>query len=46
MAGVVKGDPVNISVDANGYLHLRIVNRAGTYTASELFSTGKLGFGT
>ena len=46
MAGVVKGDPANISVDANGYLHLRIANRAGTYTASELFSTEKLGFGT
>ena len=46
MAGVVKGNPANISVDANGYLHLRIVNRGGAFTASELFSTQKLGFGT
>lgn len=46
MAGVAKGDPVNLSVDANGYLHLRITNRAGTYTASELFTTENLGFGT
>ena len=46
MAGVAKGDPANVSVDENGYLHLRIVNRGGTYTASELFSVDKLGFGT
>jgi len=46
MAGVVKGNPANISVDANGYLHLRIINREGTFTASELFTTQKLGFGT
>jgi hypothetical protein len=46
MAGVVKGNPANISVDANGYLHLRIVNRAGSYTAAELFTTERLGFGT
>jgi hypothetical protein len=46
MAGVVKGNPANISVDANGYLHLRIVKRVGSYTASELFTQEKLGFGT
>jgi hypothetical protein len=46
MAGVAKGDPANISVDQNGYLHLKIVNRGGTYTTSELFSADKLGFGT
>jgi len=46
MAGVVKGDPANVSVDANGYLHLRIVKREGTYTAAEVFTTEKLGFGT
>jgi hypothetical protein len=46
MAGVAKGDPANVSVDQNGYLHLRIVNRGGTYTASELFSADRLGFGT
>jgi hypothetical protein len=46
MAGVAKGNPANIFVDQNGYLHLRIINRGGTYTASEMFSTEKMGFGT
>jgi hypothetical protein len=46
MAGVAQGNPANVSVDANGYLHLSIVNRNGTYTASEMFSTDNLGFGT
>ncbi|MGB7435106.1 MAG: glycoside hydrolase family 16 protein [Candidatus Acidiferrum sp.] len=46
MAGVVKGDPANVSIDSNGYLHLRIVNRDGTYTAAEVFTTENLGFGT
>jgi hypothetical protein len=46
MAGVAKGDPANVSVDGNGYLHLRIVKRGGTYTASEMFSADRLGFGT
>jgi len=45
MAGVVTGDPGNVSIDANGYLHLRIVRRGSSYTASELFTVGKLGFG-
>jgi hypothetical protein len=46
MAGVAKGNPANVSIDSNGYLHLGIVNRDGTYTASELFTTENLGFGT
>ena len=46
MAGVAKGDPANLFVDQNRYLHLRIMNRGGTYTASELFSANKIGFGT
>lgn len=46
MAGIVKGDPANVSVDSNGYLHLRIVNRNGTYSAAEVFSAQNLGFGT
>jgi hypothetical protein len=46
MAGVVKGNPANVSVDEHGYLHLRIVKRDGTYTAAEVFSTEKVGFGT
>jgi len=46
MAGVVKGDPANVSLDDKGYLHLRIINRDGNYTAAELFSIENLGFGT
>jgi len=46
MAGVVKGNPANVFLDDSGYLHLRIMNRGGTYTASEVFSEDKIGFGT
>jgi hypothetical protein len=46
MAGVARGDPANVSVDAKGYLHLTITNRGGTYTASEMFTANNLGFGT
>lgn len=46
MAGVANGSPNNVSVDQNGYLHLKITNNGGTWTAAEIFSTDKLGFGT
>ena len=46
MAGKCQGSPNNVSVDANGYLHLKITNNGGTWTAAEIFSTDKLGFGT
>jgi hypothetical protein len=46
MAGVAKGNPANVSVDKNGYLHLRVTNRGEIYTASELFSVDTMGFGT
>src|SRR5262245_19615310 len=46
MAGVAQGNTNNVTVDANGYLHLKIVNNGGTWTASELFSADKMGFGT
>ena len=46
MAGVCQGDPQNVTVDANGYLHLRIVKNGSTWTSSELFTTDRLGFGT
>ena len=46
MAGVADGSPDNVSVDQNGYLHLKITNNGGTWTAAEIFSTDKLGFGT
>ena len=46
MAGVCAGDPANVSVDANGYLHLKITKNGNTWSAAELFTTDKLGFGT
>jgi hypothetical protein len=46
MAGVCQGNPANVTIDANGYLHFRISNAAGVWTASEIFTTDKLGFGT
>lgn len=46
MAGVAKGDPANLDVDENGYLHLSIVNRKGEWSASEMFTTDAMGFGT
>src|SRR5450631_2860360 len=46
MAGVCAGDPANVSVDANGYLHLKITKNGNTWSAAEIFTTDKLGFGT
>jgi len=46
MAGVAAGSPANVSVDANGYLHLTIQKNGSTWTAAEVFSTTQLGFGT
>jgi MYXO-CTERM domain-containing protein len=46
MAGVADGSPANVSIDGSGYLHLAITNTNGTWTASELFTTDPLGFGT
>lgn len=46
MAGVADGSPSNVSIDSSGYLHLKITSTAGTWTASELFTTDNLGFGT
>jgi hypothetical protein len=46
IAGIVNANPENVSIDSNGYLHLRIVNRDGAYTAAEVFTTDNLGFGT
>ena len=46
MAGVADGSPNNVSIDGSGYLHLKITSTAGTWTASELFTTDDLGFGT
>jgi len=46
MAGVCQGDPNNVTVDAAGYLHLKISRNNNTWSAAELFTTDKLGFGT
>ncbi len=46
MAGVAAGSSTNVSIDTNGWLHLRIVKTGSTWTASEMFTTQKLGFGT
>ena len=46
MAGVARGNPENVSVDAKGYLHLRIEKRDKKWTASEVFMAENLGFGT
>ena len=46
MAGVCQGSPNNVTIDASGYLHFKITNNGGTWTASEMFTTDKLGFGT
>jgi len=46
MAGVALGDPANVTIDADGYLHLRFVQQNGKWTAAELFTIEDLGFGT
>jgi len=46
MAGVAPGSPSNITIDANGYLHMKIVKSGSSWTAAELFTTENLGFGT
>ena len=46
MAGVAKGDPANVTIDGKGCLHLRIAQRDGQWTASELFTLEEMGFGT
>ena len=46
LAGVAPGDPANVSVDANGYLHLNVTDASGSWTAAEVFSSESLGFGT
>jgi hypothetical protein len=46
MAGVARGRPSNVYVDASGYLHLTITKKHRTVTAAELFSNDRMGFGT
>ena len=46
MAGVAPGSPSNVFVDSNGYLHLKITKTGSSYTAAEMFSNDRMGFGT
>ena len=46
MAGVAAGSPANVSVDTSGYLHLKVQKNGSTWTAAEIFTTTRLGFGT
>ena len=46
MAGVAEGSESNVLVDDKGYLHLKISKSGDTWTAAEVFTTDKLGFGT
>ncbi|HEX5100038.1 MAG TPA: glycoside hydrolase family 16 protein [Polyangiaceae bacterium] len=46
MAGVCEGSPANVSIDSDGYLHLRIAKNGSAWSAAELFTTDRLGFGT
>ncbi|MGI4790730.1 MAG: hypothetical protein ACRYFS_18015 [Janthinobacterium lividum] len=46
MAGVSPGSGNNVFIDANGYLHLKISHTGNTWTASELYTVDKMGFGT
>ena len=46
MAGNCQGDPKNVTLDSNDYLHLKISHDSGTWSAAELFTTDRLGFGT
>jgi hypothetical protein len=46
MAGVCQGDPNNVTVDTSGYLHLKISRNNNVWSAAEVFTTDKLGFGT
>ncbi|QMV20213.1 hypothetical protein GOB94_04070 [Granulicella sp. 5B5] len=39
-------DPDNVSVDKNGYLHLRMMERNSVWTSAEVHLTRSLGYGT
>jgi hypothetical protein len=39
-------DPANVSLDSNGFLHLRIGRKSDKWTCSEVIMTRSLGYGT
>ena len=45
-SGQISGDASNVSVDANGYLHLKITKIGNAFTGAQLFTQDNLGFGT
>jgi hypothetical protein len=45
MAGVAQGNPVNVTIDGDKHLHLRIVQHDRKWTSAEVFSTDRMGFG-
>jgi len=45
-SGQINGNQANVSVDANGYLHLKITKSGSTFTGAQLFTQDNLGFGT
>jgi len=46
MAGNNTGSAANVTVDGNGYLHLKISQTNGTWLCAELFTSDTIGFGT
>lgn len=46
MAGVARGNPANVTIDPDGHMHLQIVQQDGKWTSAEVFTTGRMGFGT
>jgi hypothetical protein len=46
MAGKYNASASNISVDANGYLHMKITKTGAAFSCAEMFTTDNLGFGT
>src|SRR5512140_2545072 len=46
MAGVCQASAANVTIDTDGYLHIKIANSGGTWTGAEIFSADKIGFGT
>ena len=44
--GYARAARTTSPIDANGYLHFKITSAGGAWTAAEMFTTDKLGFGT
>ena len=44
--GQINGNANNVTVDANGYLHVKITQSGSTFTGAQLFTQKNLGFGT